>query len=159
MAEINLLALAVAALVTLPIGYIWYGLLFGKSWMAATGMTEEKAKNSNPIVIYGLSLLFSFFIAGMLQFIVIHQWGVEGLVAGTLGKLPSYTAFAADYSNEFRSFGHGALHGTMTGILLIFPMIAINALYEQKSWKYILINSGYWTLCLLVMGGIICAWK
>ena len=90
---------------------------------------------------------------------IIHQWGIEGLVAGKLEKLPSYVAFVADYSNEFRTFGHGALHGTMTGILFISPMIAINALYEQKSWKYILINSGYWTLSLLVMGGIICAWK
>jgi hypothetical protein len=159
MAEINLLALFVAALVTLPIGYVWYGLIFGKAWMAATGMTEEKAKNSNPAIIYGLSLLFSFFMAFILQFIVVHQWGVEGLVAGKLGKLPSYVAFAADYSNEFRTFGHGALHGFMTGIFFIFPIIAINALYEQKSWKYILINSGYWTLCLLVMGGIICGWK
>jgi Protein of unknown function (DUF1761) len=60
MAEINLLALIVAAVVTLPIGYVWYGMIFSNAWMTATGMTEEKAKNSNPVVIYGLSLLFAF---------------------------------------------------------------------------------------------------
>jgi hypothetical protein len=38
-------------------------------------------------------------------------------------------------------------------------MIDINAQFEGKSWKYILINAGYFTVCFTIMGGIICAWE
>ncbi len=155
---LNIYALLVAAVVTLPIGYIWYGILFEKIWMKETGLTYEKLKGSNIFLMYGLSLFFAFLIAFILQFNVIHQWGAIALT-DKLGKLPSYTAFMADYSNEFRTFGHGALHGFMMGLFFIFPLIATNALYERKSWKYIFINSGYWTVCMIVMGGIISAWK
>lgn len=65
----------------------------------------------------------------------------------------------ADYGDAFRYFKHGALHGLMTGIFFALPITAINALFEQKSWKYILINAGYWMVTLTIMGGIICAWK
>ena len=155
---LNIYALLVAAVVTLPIGYIWYGMLFEKIWMKETGLTYEKLKGSNIFLMYGLSLFFAFLIAFILQFNVIHQWGAIALT-DKLGKLPSYATFMADYGNEFRTFGHGALHGFMMGLFFIFPLIATNALYERKSWKYIFINSGYWTVCMIVMGGIISAWK
>ena len=155
----NIYAILVAAVVTIPIGFVWYGLLFDKVWMAETGMTEEKIKGSNMFMIYGLSLFFAFMIAIVIQSNVIHQMGAYALTNGGKDILPSYTAFMADYAGKFRSFGHGALHGAMMGIFFSFPLIATNALYERKSWKYIFVNSGYWLLCFIVIGGIICAWK
>lgn len=70
---------------------------------------------------------------------------------------PSFTAFMTDYGMAYRTFKHGALHGFMSGLFFAFPMIGINALFERKSWKYILIHAGFWTVCLTFMGGIICA--
>ena len=58
--------------------------------------------------------------------------------------LPSYAAFMADYGTAHRTFGHGALHGIMSGIFVALPIIGTNALFERKGAKYILINSGYW---------------
>lgn len=72
---------------------------------------------------------------------------------------PSYAAFLADYGNEFRTFKHGALHGFMSGLFLALPITAINGLFEQKSWKYILVNAGYWIVSMTIMGAIICGWK
>jgi hypothetical protein len=63
------------------------------------------------------------------------------------------------YGNNFRTFKHGALHGTLAGIFIGLPIMGINAMFERKSWKYIFINAGFWALCLCLMGGIICAWK
>jgi hypothetical protein len=60
------------------------------------------------------------------------------------------------FGGDFRTFKHGALHGTITGIGLALPIVAVNAMFERKGVKYILINAGFWTLCLIVMGGIIC---
>ena len=43
--------------------------------------------------------------------------------------------------------------------LVVLPITAINSLFEQKSWKYILVTSGYWMVSLTIMGAIICGWK
>jgi len=47
----------------------------------------------------------------------------------------------------------------MLGIFIVLPVIGINAQYEGKSWKYILINAGYFIVSLALMGGILCAWE
>ncbi|MDV6168816.1 DUF1761 domain-containing protein [Flavobacterium sp. DG1-102-2] len=157
----NFLTILVAALSTLPIGFIWYNpKVFGTIWMNETGMTEEKAKGANMLKVFGLTVLFAFMIGMILQFLVIHQYGALGITGGNPSKaLPSYTAFTADYGTAYRTFKHGMLHGFMTGLFLALPLIGINALFERKSWKYILINGGYFIVCLTIMGGIICAWE
>ena len=77
--------------------------------------------------------------------------------------LNNYTPKAIEiinkYGNEFRTFKHGAFHGLVTVMFLILPIISMNALYENKSWKYIFIHVGYWALSLSLMGGVICAWQ
>ena len=94
----------------------------------------------------------------MMQFIVIHQTGAIGMVGGDPTKaLPSFGAFMADYSTAFRTFQHGALHGFMSSVLFSLPIIAINARFEGKSWKYVFIHAGYWSLILTIMGAFICA--
>lgn len=157
----NWLAILVAAFATLPVGFIWYNKhVFGTVWMKETGMTEESAKNANMLKIFGLTIFFSLMISFFLPTIVIHQIGALQLTGGDPAlALPSYQAFINDYAHHHRSFGHGALHGAMAGIFLILPAIGINAQYEGKSWKYILINAGYFTVSLAIMGGILCVWE
>lgn len=159
--QINFLAILVAALATLPIGFIWYNpKVFGTIWMNETGMTEEKAKGANMLKVFGLTILFSFMIAFILQMLVIHQFGALGMTGGDPALVkPSYDAFMADYGHAYRTFKHGALHGFMTGLFLALPIIGINSLFERKSWKYILINGGYFIVSFTLMGGIICAWE
>jgi hypothetical protein len=43
----------------------------------------------------------------------------------------------------------------MFGILLPAPIIAINAMFDRKGFKYIAINAGYWVVSFCLMGGII----
>lgn len=160
--EINFLALVAAALSTLVIGFIWYNpKVFGTIWMRESGLTEEKMKGANMPAIFIMAVFFAFLIAMILQFLTIHQWGAFGMIGGgnAIGTKPSYAAFMLDYGTAFRTFKHGALHGFFTGLFLAFPMVATNALFERKSWKYTFINSGYWILCFTIMGGIICAWQ
>ena len=57
------------------------------------------------------------------------------------------------------SAGMGAFYGFLTGFGWIFFAMAVNSLYEQRSWKYMLINGGYWTVAFTVMGLIIGAWR
>ena len=159
--EINFLALLVAAVSTILVGFVWYNpKVFGTVWMKAADMTDEKIKGANMALIFGLALVFAFLLAIQMQFIVIHQWGVFSNMGGDPSlALPSYEAFMNDYGNEFRTFKHGALHGSMAGIFLALPIIGTNALFERKSWKYIAVNTGFWLVNMTIMGAIICGWQ
>lgn len=158
---INPIAIPVAAVAALVIGAIWYNpkIGFGNVWMQASGMTEEKMKSGKIAVIFGLSLVFAALLSVLLMQFTNHQWGAIGMVGGApeLAK-PSFDVFMADYGDAFRTFKHGALHGSMFGVLGALPIIGTIALFERKSAKYILVNSSYWIVTLAIMGGILCAW-
>lgn len=163
--EINFLILAAAALVPLVMGFIWYGpLLFQKAWMKQLGFTEESLKGGNMGLIFFLCFVFSFLMAFFLQFIVIHQLGAmssmiePGAMELTGASLADYNDFMAKYGENYRTFKHGALHGTMAGLFLILPVLATQAMFERKSVKYVLINAGYWVVTFALMGGVICQW-
>jgi len=156
--EMNWLAILLAALSTLVMGFIWYNpKTFGNIWMRESGVTEEKMKGANMALIFSLSFVYAIMISIILNFLTIHQWGAVGMIGGKYNEaLPSYAAFMNDYGTAFRTFKHGALHGFMSGVLLAFPLIATNAMYERRSFKYALVTSGFWIVCFTIMGGIIC---
>jgi len=156
--NINFLALLLAALSSLVVGFIWYNpKVFGSIWMRETGITPESGKGMNMVAVFGMSIFYAFLISFLLQMLVIHQFGALGMVGGdpTVAK-PSYAAFMADYGTAFRTFKHGALHGFFTGLFFALPVIGTGALYERRSWKYVLVAGGYWVVTCMVMGAIIC---
>jgi len=165
--EMNILAIVVAALVPLVVGFIWFNpKVFGNAWMKASGMTQEKAEGANMPLIMGLSLLFSAMLAMFLNSIFIHQNGLLSLFAThpdfekVGSEVYNYIQnFKDSYGHLHRSFGHGMAHGGFFGIFVALPLIGTHALYERKSWKYILINVGYWWVCAMIMGGILSAWR
>ncbi|HEX9825092.1 MAG TPA: DUF1761 domain-containing protein [Flavobacteriaceae bacterium] len=159
--EFNILAILVAAVSALVVGFIWYNpKVFGNAWMKAAGLSEEQLKGSNMAKIFALALLFAILLAFSLQGMTIHQMGAFSMVGGDVeNALPSYQAFMDDYGDAFRTFKHGALHGVLTGIFIALPLIGTNALFERKGAKYIFINSGYWVVTFGIMGAIICGWR
>jgi hypothetical protein len=166
--NINFLAILVAAVASLPIGFIWYNpKVFGTAWMKSIGATEETMKpGGNMALTFFLSVVFAFFIAFSLNSMVIHQWSLYSLLANHKeafmpnAKIELFlNGQAEDYAHNFRTFRHGALHGFLAGLFLITPIIGTNALFERRGFKYIAINGGYWIVTLAIMGGIICAWE
>ena len=134
MEDLNWLSVILSAITPMVLGFIWYHkALFGNAWMEATGITEEKAKEANMAVVFGVSfvmaLLLTFFLIGF-----NNQPGQEG---------------------EFDTFGHGAAHGLIVGLFIAMPLFITNGLFEQRSWKHMLINVGYWIVTLVIMGGIV----
>jgi Protein of unknown function (DUF1761) len=152
----------VAAVTTFLTGFIWYHpKVFGTAWMKAEGLTEDQLKKGNMAKIFGLSFVFAFILGFLpLHTGVIHQFGALGMIGGDIESAkPSYAAFMADYGDAYRTFKHGAFHGTLLGLFFVLPVIAINGLYSHKSFKLIFITSGYWVITLAIMGGIICGWS
>lgn len=159
---VNPIAIPVAAVAALLIGSIWYNpkIGFGNIWLKESGMTEEKIKSGNMVVIFGLSLVFAALLSVLLMQFTNHQFGALGLIGGDVETAKaSYETFMADYGGAFRTFKHGALHGGVFGVFGALPIIGTIALFERKSAKYILVNSGYWIVTLAVMGAILCGWK
>jgi len=130
---INHWAVLTCAVVNLLLGAIWYSpMLFYKAWMKENNFTEEDIQKVNPAKTYGITLIISLFISYNLAFFLGNDKTdmVWGTTAGFLA-----------------GFGFSAL---------IFTVVA---LFEQRSWKYILINGGYITLYFTLIGFILGTWR
>ena len=156
--EFNFLAIVVAAVVPMVLGFVWYNpKVFGLTWMREAEMTEIKMKGGNMAIIFGVSFLLALLLAFFSNFLVVHEFGVFGLTEGNLEGATTQ-AFLEEFEGKWRTFKHGALHGAMAGVMFALPLIGINSLFERKSFKYIAINAGYWIVCLTIMGSIISGW-
>lgn len=134
MGDINWLSLVISTLLPTALGFAWYHkALFGNAWMDSIGMTEEKARSGNMAVMMGVGLVMALFLSLF-------------LMANVNGP---------GQEDTFDTFKHGALHGAFLGILVAAPVMITNGLFEQKSWKNLLINTGYWILTLTLMGGVL----
>ena len=155
----NLMVLAAAALIPLIVGFVWYNpKVFGD----APNPADEAASGGTPLIFIAAYVL-SFFAAFLLQFAVIHQFHFYSILACEPGINDKgtdintmYINFMSTYGYNFRTFRHGAFHGLLVGIGLALPVVGLKALFDHKSFYYIAINAGYWILCLVLMGGIIC---
>lgn len=163
--EMNYSILFLTALVPMFIGYIWYGPLFGNAWMKQMGFTKESMEGTNMVKMLLFCYLLSVLICFALVQMVIHQMGVYSTLAGDSGfneqtgeAFSYFENFLVTYGDRFRTFKHGAFHGVLYGLFLVFPILGTIALFEKKSFKYVAINAGYWILTLAIMGGIICQW-
>ena len=88
-------------------------------------------------------MYFCSFLVAIFLWVQVFIGGPEGMEHG---------------QDPFLTFKHGALHGAVLGLLVILPVIITNGLYEQRSFKYMMVTSGYWIVSFILMGGIINAW-
>jgi hypothetical protein len=133
MPQLNWYAVVSAAVATFLIGGLWYSpALFGRSWMAANNFTDDKLNKGTMRKIFGLSFLFALLMSANL---------------------------AAFLAGAKTSAAWGATAGFLAGLGWVALGIATIALFERRSWKYILINGGYMTVSFTVMGVILGAWR
>jgi hypothetical protein len=133
MPHINWLAVLAAAVSTFALGGLWYSpALFGRAWMSVNNLTEADLAKSNMMKIFGLALIFAVIMAANLA------------------------AFLAEPKTNA---SWGATAGFLAGFGWVALGIATIALFERRSWKYILINGGYMTVSFVIMGLIIGAWR
>lgn len=132
MNTLHWLPVVVAAISAFALGGLWYSpALFGKPWMAETGLTADELKKGNKAKIFGLSFLLSLVMAMNLAMFLQNTPGLN--------------------------VTSGAVYGLLAG-LWIFCGIAIVGLFEHKSGRYIFINGGYCMLAMGIMGAILGAW-
>ena len=161
----NLGVVALAAIVPMIVGFLYYNpKTMGNLWMKLSGMTEEKIKEGNMPLIYGLAYLLSFIMGIMLFMFVVHQTDIFSLMANDpgmdLGNITNqeYLGLMERFAGNFRTFGHGAFHGAFIGIMVALPILMTNGLFEGKKVKYGLVNGLYWIITISLMGGVLCQW-
>ncbi len=133
MDTLNWFAVLTAGISAFILGGVWYSpALLGKAWMKENNLTEEDIKKSNKAKVFGWSLILSL------------------IMSVNLGMYLSNTPNL--------DLKMGLIYGLLTGVW-IFCGIAIVALFEQKSARYIFINGGYCLVALGIMGAILGAWK
>ncbi|MEM9324154.1 MAG: DUF1761 domain-containing protein [Bacteroidota bacterium] len=128
---INWLAVFAAALSTFIIGALWYGPIFGKPWMAEHGFTEEQLKSSNMGKIFGLAFVLEFIMALNLAI------------------------FLSDSSDVL----WGVAAGFLAGFGWIALAMGVNALFSRYSLRLWFIDSFYFVVTFMLMGGILTLWK
>lgn len=167
-----LITTLIAALIPLVVGFIYYHkAIFGSAWANMLGieMNPENMKKELPKVLL-VSYIVSFFLAAGLASVVIHQMGLFSLLLGSKGDLSdleyaikimvSFDGVPIDpdllWNGLFRTFKHGAMHGLLTGLTIVMPILVTMGLYEKRPMKLVFINVGYWVICFALMGGFIC---
>jgi hypothetical protein len=109
------------------VGALWYGVLFGKAWQKAVGLSDEDVQTGNPALIFGLTFVFEFLIA-MVLWHLIARTGAQPYVVMMMAV------------------------GFAVGIMI--PAIGINYLYQRKSLKLFAIDSAHFILGMTAMGGV-----
>ncbi len=135
-ANVNILAVFVAALVTFVLGAFWYSpLLFAKQWMQAQGYTPEKLETMKR----------------------------QGTTRGYLVSLLCYLVMAyvvallASYTNS-TSVAQGLWLGLLAWLGFAATIGLIANMFSDKPIAAWVIDAGYQLAYLLIMGAVLSVW-
>ena len=129
--DVNWLAVVVCAVISMVIGFIWYGPLFSKPWANMTGWTEEKIAalpKSNMVRSYVLAFIAAFVIA-----LVLAATGSDSIGSGITTAVILWVGF--------------------TG-----ATIGVNMLFERRPIALFSIESGYHLAAMIIYSIILSVW-
>ncbi|MBD3319146.1 DUF1761 family protein [Candidatus Woesearchaeota archaeon] len=121
---------AVAALVSFIFGFLWYGPLFGKSWMKYAGVKKRRAKN---MALRGVAGYFSSFAIALLL------W----FATSTL------SSFGSPSVSEIMTVG--SFIGVLVWAGFFVPLNLGPVLWQNKSGWLFAINAAHWLIAIQVM--------
>lgn len=129
-AGLNGWPVVVATVAAFALGYVWYGPVFGKAWVAALGKTEDEIQPTpTPFIISLVAALATCLVVAALM----KGLGMTGLL-------------------------DGAVLGLVTGVGFIAASTASDTAFCGWSWKLWAIQAGYRVVYSAIMGAIIGAW-
>ena len=130
--QINFVAAIAAAVLGFVIGAVWYSpLLFSRVWAREAGMDDGKMRGGNIAMIFGLAFV--------------------GILIAALNL--------AAFIGPKASLGFGTFAGFATGLGWVAMALGVLYLFERRSMKLWLVNSGYMVLMFTAMGALIGAWR
>src|SRR3989338_8277783 len=85
MVEVDYLAILLAGIVTMVIGFLWYGPLFSKPWMKEMGVKDIKKGQSGMGKTYAVSFVLSLLTAYILTHVMTFSESFYGYPLMTTG--------------------------------------------------------------------------
>ncbi len=128
--DVNLSAVAIAAVVNIVLGFAWYGI-FSKTWMKLMGQTEKDIKASKGKM--PLNTAVSFIAAMALSYAL--TWIVDMAQATTAVE--------------------GATIGLLVGLGVVVTTSIPNYLWPGKPLKLFILDQTYTVLGMVVVGAIV----
>jgi uncharacterized protein DUF1761 len=125
----NYLAVVVSAVLYWLLGAIWFGVLFGKEWMALENLTQEQAQGMNRVLSYVITLVLNF------------------LIAFVLAQLCAW--------RNANTAGRGAAIGVLLWSGIYAPITYTTYMYEMRPKELYAINEFYPLVGLCLMGAIL----
>lgn len=137
---ISFLAIAVAVIANFFFGFVWYTVLFQRTWAVEMGFDPDEKPETGPM-LKGMALM----VLGntFLAWVFAHNIQVWNPVTWGLpdsGATPAmYAAMAAFY----------------TWLGFFVPVLLSAVAWEKKSWKLFGINAAYHLLALMLVAMIL----
>jgi hypothetical protein len=131
--NLNWLAVIVSAIVSMAVGAVWYGPLFGKRWMKEVGFTQEDIESGQTWPLYLIAMLNSLCMTFVLANAIAWA-GVTGI-------------------------GGGLLLGALMWIGFTGLTFAVNHAFEGRTIVHWAINSGMYLTSLMIAGVILAVWR
>ena len=134
---INYVAVLVAAVAAIVLGYLWFGPLFGKHWMKLAGLNKpssmDAAAKQAMMKSYALMSLGSLVMAYVLAHSLI---------------------FASAYT-QTTGLSAGLMVGVWNWLGIVAPVKMGDQLWNGKPWMLFAIEAGYYLVSLCMMGVIL----
>ena len=136
--NINYWAVLAAAVSSMVVGFLWYGLIFKDRWMALMGITPDSMKSMKMTANQAYAIQF---VASLLMACVLSKVLFFNLYLSLDGAML------------------GASVGFWAWLGFVVPVTLGIVLWEGKPWKLWLINASHYLVTLVVMGVILSLWK
>jgi len=130
--DVNWIAVVAGAVMGFVIGGLWYGPIFGKAWMAATGISEEDIQNGHMGKTYG----GAFVLSVLISWTMAHTFQSYLMVDANLSEMAKILT------------GFGVALG------FVVPAFGINYLFSQRSLKLFFIDAGYWLVFFTAVAAV-----
>jgi len=130
--DVNYLAVIVAAVLQMVLGFLWYGPLFGKMWMGFMKITPSKVSQQVMVRTYVWTAVMSLITAYVLSLLV-------------------------DYMGA-KTAGTGLAAGFWPWLGFVVPVTAASLLYENRPFGLWVLNASYQLVSLALMGALLAAW-
>jgi hypothetical protein len=129
-------AVFAGAVVSMLVGYIWYGPMFAKPWMKLVNKTEKELQANAP------NSYISAILLALVQTFALRHFVVFAQIA-----YPEYTPLAA-----------GLLAAWWAWLGFCFTSMTVAYLFAARPRKLILIDTAYHLVVLLINGAILSLW-
>lgn len=141
---INYWAVLVCGVVSMVIGFLWFGPLFGKQYMKYTGMTDADREKfmSDPNWKRKMNMSYGLAFVGALvmAFVLAHA-----------------LVFASTYL-QITGLSAGLQAGFWNWLGFVAPVTMGLVLWDKKPWGYWFLLNSYYLLQLLIFGVILALW-